>query len=77
MPEADTGKALRMLDLLLEFFGENGEHWTRGRYDDGHGRRCLIGALQYASQAPHSERRSGIFSAGGNARSDICAGLFQ
>jgi hypothetical protein len=47
MPEADTGKAVRMFELLLEFFGENGAHWTRGRYDDGHGRRCLIGALYY------------------------------
>jgi hypothetical protein len=36
-----------MLELLLEFFGENGAHWIRGRYDDGQGRRCLIGALHH------------------------------
>jgi len=47
MPETDTGKAVQVLDLLLEFFGESGAHWTRGRYHDGHGRRCLIGALDY------------------------------
>jgi hypothetical protein len=47
MPEADTGKAVRMLELLLGFFGEKGAHWTRGCYDDGHDRRCLIGALHY------------------------------
>jgi hypothetical protein len=47
MRETDTGKAVQMLDLLLEFFGEDGAHWTRGRYDDGDGGRCLIGALHY------------------------------
>src|SRR5260370_23586283 len=47
MSETDTGKAVQVLDLLLEFFGESGAHWTRGRYHDGHGRRCLIGALDY------------------------------
>jgi hypothetical protein len=47
MSETDTGKAVRVLDLLLGFFGESGAHWTRGRYHDGHGRRYLIGALDY------------------------------
>ena len=47
MPEAETGKAVRVLDLLLEYFGEQGERWTRDRYDDGDGRRCLVGALSY------------------------------
>ena len=47
MSETDTGKAVQVLDLLLGFFGESGAHWTRGRYHDGHGRRCLIGALDY------------------------------
>ena len=47
MSETDTGKAVQVLDLLLEFFGESGEHWTCGRYHDGHGRRCLIGAPDY------------------------------
>jgi hypothetical protein len=58
MREADTGEAVRMLELLLEFFGENGAHWTRGRYDDGHDRRCLIGAL-------HHVRRKHRTSSGG------------
>src|SRR5262245_4289079 len=47
MPEAETGQAVQVLDLLLEYFGDNGEHWTRDRYDDGDGRRCLVGALRY------------------------------
>jgi hypothetical protein len=47
MPEAETGQALQVLDLLLEYFGERGERWTRDRYDDGDGRRCLVGALSY------------------------------
>jgi hypothetical protein len=44
MPEADTGEAVRMLELLLEFLGENGAQWTRGGYDDGHGRRSPLSA---------------------------------
>ena len=47
MPEAETGQAVQVLDLLLEYFGERGERWTRDRYDDGEGRRCLVGALGY------------------------------
>ena len=47
MSETDTGKAVQVLDLLLEFFGKSGELWTRGRYHDGHGRPCLMGALDY------------------------------
>jgi hypothetical protein len=47
MSETDTGKAVQVLDLLLEFLGESGEHWTRGRYHDGDSRRCLIDALDY------------------------------
>jgi hypothetical protein len=47
MPEAETGQAVQVLDLLLEYFGDHGERWTRDRYDDGDGRRCLVGALSY------------------------------
>jgi hypothetical protein len=47
MCEAETGQAVQLLDLLLEYFGEQGERWTRDRYDDGDGRRCLVGALHY------------------------------
>lgn len=44
MPEAETVKAVRLLDLMLEFFADDG-HWTRGCYDDGNGGRCLAGAV--------------------------------
>ena len=47
MPEAETGRAVHVLDLLLDYFGEQGERWTRDRYDGGDGRRCLVGALHY------------------------------
>jgi hypothetical protein len=47
MPEPETAKAVQVLDLLLEFFGKRGEHWTRDRYADSDGRRCLVGALSY------------------------------
>jgi hypothetical protein len=44
MPQMDTAKAVQLLDLMLEFFAEDG-HWTRGSYDDGKGGHCLVGAL--------------------------------
>ena len=44
MPHSETVKAVQLLDLMLEFFAEDG-HWTRGRYNDGNGGRCLVGAL--------------------------------
>ena len=44
MPEAEIGKAVQLLDLMLEFFADDG-HWTRGCYDDGNGGHCLVGAL--------------------------------
>jgi hypothetical protein len=44
MPEAEIGKAVQLLDRMLEFFAHDG-HWTRGRYDDGNGGHCLVGAL--------------------------------
>jgi hypothetical protein len=44
MPQADTAKAVQLLDRMLEFFADDG-HWTRGSYDDGKGGHCLVGAL--------------------------------
>jgi hypothetical protein len=44
MPHAETVKAVQLLDLMLEFFADDG-HWARGCYNDGNGGRCLVGAL--------------------------------
>ena len=49
MPEAETAKAVQLLDLMLEFFADDG-HWTRGCYDDGNGGHCLVGALLHLSR---------------------------
>jgi hypothetical protein len=49
MPEAEIGKAVQLLDLMLEFFA-NDAHWARGRYYDGHGGHCLVGALLHLSR---------------------------
>jgi hypothetical protein len=49
MPEAEIGKAVQLLDLMLEFFTDDA-HWTRGCYDDGHGGHCLVGALLHLSR---------------------------
>jgi hypothetical protein len=46
MPSAETAKAVQLLDLMLEFFADDG-HWARGCYNDGNGGRCLVGALLY------------------------------
>ena len=44
MLQVDIDKAVQLLDLMLEFFADDG-HWTRGSYDDGKGGHCLVGAL--------------------------------
>jgi hypothetical protein len=49
MPEAEVAKAVQLLDLMLEFFADDG-HWTRGSYDDGNGGHCLVGALLHLSR---------------------------
>ena len=49
MPEARIAQAVQLLDLMLEHFAEDG-HWTRGRYDDGNGGHCLVGALLHLSR---------------------------
>jgi hypothetical protein len=49
MPQAEIAKAAQLLDLMLEFFADGG-HWTRGRYDDGNGGHCLVGALLHLSR---------------------------
>ena len=49
MPEAQIVQAVQLLDLMLEHFADDG-HWTCGRYDDGNGGRCLVGALLHLSR---------------------------
>src|SRR5271157_6373737 len=46
MPEAKKGNPAQFLDLLLDYFAD-GARWTQGDLDDGHGRRCLVGAIHY------------------------------
>src|SRR3954452_125437 len=48
MHETEIGKAVQLLDLMLEFFADDG-HWARGCYDDGNGGHCLVGALLHLS----------------------------
>jgi hypothetical protein len=49
MPDDQIVQAVQLLDLMLEHFADAG-HWARGRYDDGHGGYCLIGALLHLSR---------------------------
>jgi hypothetical protein len=49
MRDAEIAKAVQLLDLMLEFFADDG-HWTRGCYDDGNGGHCLVGALLHLSR---------------------------
>src|SRR5215472_18394494 len=48
MLEVGTTKAVQLLDLLLDFFADDGR-WMQGHYSDGRGRRCLIGAILHLS----------------------------
>ena len=44
----DPAEAVKVLDLLLKFFGD-GERWVKGRLSDRRGNRCLVGALDFVS----------------------------
>src|SRR5437762_2461353 len=44
---------------MLEHFADDG-HWTRGRYDDGNGGRCLVGALLHLSRKHRLPRAPAI-----------------
>jgi uncharacterized protein (DUF433 family) len=41
-----AAKAVRMLDLLSEFFN-NGRHWIKDEFHDDDGNRCLISAMAH------------------------------
>ena len=59
MPEAEIAQAVQLLDLMLEHFAED-SHWTRGRYDDGNGGHCLVGALLHLSRKHRLPRAPAI-----------------
>ena len=59
MSEAETAKATHLLDLMLEHFADDGD-WTRGRYDDGNGGHCLVGALLHLSRKHRLPRAPAI-----------------
>jgi hypothetical protein len=59
MPDAQIAQAVQLLDLMLEHFAED-SHWTRGRYDDGNGGRCLVGALLHLSRKHRLPRAPAI-----------------
>jgi hypothetical protein len=48
MSEAETSKAVQLLDLMLKFFTDD-KHWIRDHYHDGSGRHCLVGAVRHFS----------------------------
>ena len=60
MCAGETNEAVRVLDLLLEFFA-HGAHWTGGRYDDGQGPCCLIGRQYLHSQHHASSEAAARF----------------
>jgi len=59
MPEAKIAQAVQLLDLMLEHFADDG-HWTRGRYHDGNGGHCLVGALLHLSRKHRLPRAPAI-----------------
>jgi hypothetical protein len=46
MRKRDRERAVKVLDLVLRFFGPHGENWLQGAEYDEQGRRCLVGALR-------------------------------
>ena len=59
MPEAQLAQAVQLLDLMIEHFAED-SRWTRGRYDDGNGGHCLVGALLHLSRKHRLPRAPAI-----------------
>ena len=59
MPETQIAQAVQLLDLMVEHFADDG-HWTRGRYDDGNGGHCLVGALLHLSREHRLPRAPAI-----------------
>jgi hypothetical protein len=59
MPEAKIAQAVQLLNLMLEHFADD-DHWTRGRYDDGNGGHCLVGALLHLSRKHRLPRAPAI-----------------
>src|ERR1700749_5057003 len=55
MPEAEIAKAVQLLDLMLEFFADDG-HWARGCYNDGNGGHYLFGACLHLSHKHNRPR---------------------
>ena len=45
--QASALNAMRMIDLLLEFYGPTGEHWLQYNFHEGRKRRCLVDAIAY------------------------------
>ena len=59
MLEAQIAQGVQLLDLMLEYFSADG-HWARGRYDDGNGGHCLVGALLHLSRKHRLPRAPAI-----------------
>ena len=59
MLEPQIVQAMELLDLMLEHFADDG-HWTRGRYNDGNGGHCLVGALLHLSRKHRLPRAPAI-----------------
>ena len=49
MAEIQIAQAVQLLDAMLEHFADD-RQWTRGRYEDGNGGHCLVGALLHLSR---------------------------
>jgi hypothetical protein len=59
MLETQIAQGVQLLDLMLEYFSDDG-HWVRGRYDDGNGGHCLVGALLHLSRKHRLPRAPAI-----------------
>jgi hypothetical protein len=65
MPEAENGKAVQVLDLLLEYFGERGERWTTAMMTTKAG---AVSSVLYiiSAASTYLQRERGVFSSRGN-----------
>ena len=38
----------KILETVLDYYGDEGKHWSQGSWEDGTG-RCIMGAVDYAA----------------------------
>jgi hypothetical protein len=53
---ARRARAVKVLDLVLQFYGPDGDNWLQGAPKDKAGRRCVLNAINHVSRKHRIDR---------------------